>query len=243
MILIRVVSGLAIGLAPVVLSANAASARAESPDSGQRIPVAVEKVDTESIQQTNPQGHAGGGHGEGDTSPLGFKRDLAIWTAVVFLVLLLVLWKFAWGPLARGLDKRERGIADQISQAEQSNRQAKELLDQYGQKLADSQDEVRRILDKARRDAELLGRQMLEDTKQEARTEQQRAVQQIDAATANALKELARQSSTLAVELAGKILRAELKPEDHSQLIEQAVSNFGRQEPRSSGTREEPAGG
>ena len=41
-------------------------------------------------------------------NPLEFKTDLALWTAVVFLLLLAVLWKFAWGPLAEGLDKRER---------------------------------------------------------------------------------------------------------------------------------------
>ena len=49
-----------------------------------------------------------------------WKSDLAIWTAVVFLVLLAILWKFAWGPIAEGLDKREQEIADQIAEAERS---------------------------------------------------------------------------------------------------------------------------
>jgi len=179
---------------------------------------------------------AGAEHGEqsgGGLSPIpttlkDIQGDLAVWTAVVFLVLLLVLWKFAWGPIRSGLEKREQGIADQIAQAEQSNRKAQQLLDQYDQKLADSQVEVRGLLDKGRRDAEALGREMLDKAKQEAQAEQQRALRQIDAATANALKELAERSSTLAVELAGKILRVELKPEDHAQLIQQAVSDFSR---------------
>ena len=162
------------------------------------------------------------------------QGDLAVWTAVVFLGLLLVLWKFAWGPICAGLEKREQGIADQIAQAEQSNRKAQQLLDQYDQKLADSQVEVRGLLDKGRRDAAALGREMLDKAKQEAQAEQQRALQQIDAATANALKELAERSSTLAVELAGKILQVELKPEDHAQLIQQAVSDFGHEQLRSS---------
>lgn len=229
---------MAVGLALVALGRIAIGADGAHPPDLRSAPSAAGDTASENA----PQEH--GGDDAASVSPIPtsweeikkIQADLPIWTALVFLVLMAILWKFAWGPLAQGLDKRERGIADQISQAEQSNRQAKELLDQYGQKLADSKDEVRGILDKARRDAELLGRQMLEDTKQEARAEQQRAVEQIDTATANALKELARQSSTLAVELAGKILRAELKPEDHSQLIEQAVSNFGRQESRNNGT-------
>jgi F-type H+-transporting ATPase subunit b len=179
---------------------------------------------------------AGGDTGGLSPIPMTFKEiqgDLAIWTAVIFLVLVAVLWKFAWGPICAGLEKREQGIADQISQAEDSNRKAQQLLDQYEQKLAASKDEVRRILDQARRDAEQLGREMLETTRQEARADQQRAIEQIDAATTNALEELAERSSTLAVELAGKILRAELKPEDHARLIDQAVSHFGRERPPS----------
>jgi F-type H+-transporting ATPase subunit b len=186
-------------------------------------------------------GSEGGGDGSGGLSPIpltlkDFQTDLALWTVVVFLVLLVVLWKFAWGPLRSGLEKREQGIAEQISQAEQSNQKAQELLRQYEQKLAASQEEVREILDRARRDAESLGRELMEKTRQEAQAEQRRAVEQIDAATAGALKELAEQSSTLAVELAGKILRAELKAEDHARLIGQAVSDFGGQASRKNGT-------
>jgi F-type H+-transporting ATPase subunit b len=179
--------------------------------------------------------HGEGAHGGGGSvNPLALEElqgDLAVWTAMVFLVLLAILWKFAWGPLTRGLEKREQGIADQIARAEQSNQQAQELLAQYEQKLAESGDEVRGILDQARRDAEQLGREMLEKTKAEAEAEQQRALGQIDAATAGALKELAEHSADLAVELAGKIVRAELKPDDHVRLIQQAVANFAERPP------------
>ena len=56
-----------------------------------------------------------GGEGAAEINPLAFQQDLALWTAVVFLVLLAILWRFAWGPVAGGLDKRERQIADQIA--------------------------------------------------------------------------------------------------------------------------------
>ena len=167
--------------------------------------------------------------GEGDMNPLApsaWKADLAIWTAVVFLVLLAVLWKFAWGPLADGLDKRENKIADQIAQADEANRQAKNLLAGYEKKLADAQDDVHGILEQGRRDAEQVGRQMLEKAKEEAKAEQQRALKQIEAATGAAIQELADQSAALAVELAGKIVHAKLNPADHVRLIEQAVAGF-----------------
>ena len=227
---------MAVGLTLVALSATAGGADGTHPPDGAR---------TVSAADESPSGGAhdehGGGGGGGSVSPIPtswdeikkLQADLPLWTAGVFLVLTAILWKFAWGPLAQGLERREQGIADQISQAEQSNREAKELLQGYEQKLADSRGEVQRILDKGRQDAEQLGREMLEKARQEAEAEQRRAVEQIDAATAGALKELARESSNLAVDLAGKILQAELKPADHSRLIAQAVSDFGRERPQS----------
>jgi len=180
--------------------------------------------------QAAAAGH--GGHGQGGgVNPLDFKSDLAIWTGVVFLVLLAVLWKFAWGPIAQGLDRREQGIADQISRAEDANRQAQELLGQYQEKLAGSQDEVREILAQARRDAEQVGRKMLDDARAESQAEHKRALREIEAATAGALKELGQMSATLAVELAGKIVSAELTPDSHSRLINQAVASFAQREP------------
>jgi F-type H+-transporting ATPase subunit b len=165
-------------------------------------------------------------------NPLAFdsvKRDQALWTGVVFLVLLAVLWKFAWGPIAQGLDRREYGIADNIAQAEKANADARELLAHYERKLAEAQDEVRGIIDTGRHEAEKQASQIVERANDEADLRAQRAMREIDDATAGALKELANRSATLAVELAGRIVAGELKPADHQRLIEQAVNDFAKQ--------------
>lgn len=176
-------------------------------------------------------GHAaghGGESGAADINPLTFQTDLAIWTAVVFLLVLGILWKFAWRPMAEGLDTRQQRIADQIAQAEQANQQARQLLADYEGRLASAQDEVRAIIEAGRREAEQLGRQMLDKARDDVKAEQTRAKEQIEAATAGALKELADRSAELAVQLAGRILRSELRPEKHSELIHQAVAGFVR---------------
>ena len=167
--------------------------------------------------------------GEADINPLApsaFKLDLALWTAVVFLLLLAVLTKFAWGPLAKALDKREQNVANQIAQAEAANQKAKEILADYERKLAAAEDQVRAIIEQGRHDAEQVGRGLIDKAKEEAKAEYQRAVKQIDVATAAAIEELADRSATLAVELAGKIVRSKLNPGDHARLIEQAVAGF-----------------
>jgi F-type H+-transporting ATPase subunit b len=156
---------------------------------------------------------------------------MAIWTAVVFVLLLLVLGKFAWGPIADGLDKRESRIAGEIHAAEKANADARLVLGEYQQKLSTAGDEVRQILEQAKRDAEAAGHKIVLKAREEAEAEKRRAVEDIELATAGALKELAEQSASLAVDLAGKIVRQRLSAADHATLIEEAVAKFAKLEP------------
>src|SRR5690606_40823548 len=78
--------------------------------------------------------HAEGGHG--NTNPLSIDPDLAVVTAIVFLLLLLVLTKFAWRPIMEGLEKREQHVAQQLDEAERRNREAEEMLQKYQAQLA-----------------------------------------------------------------------------------------------------------
>ncbi len=157
-----------------------------------------------------------------------FRGDLAVWTAVVFIVVLAILGKYAWGPISDGLQKREHEIASQIAQAQQKNDEARQLLVEYEKKLTAAQDEVRSLIEQGRRDAEKVGQQLVDKAREEAGIERQRAVQQIESATLAALKELAERSATLAVDLAGKIVGAKLNAADHSRLIERAVAEFSQ---------------
>src|SRR5205085_8119132 len=59
--------------------------------------------------------------------PEEFKKDLAIYSFAVFVLLLLILRKFAWGPIVQALDARERRIAEDIAAAARSHDEAKQL--------------------------------------------------------------------------------------------------------------------
>ena len=178
--------------------------------------------------------HAAGHHehiGHANMSPSAedpseIKSDLAFFTFVVFLLLLAILWKFAWGPISAGLDKRERNIAEHIAAAERSHEDAKRMLAEYEKRLALASAEVRELLEEARRDAEQTKLEIIAEGKKGADAERTRAVREIEAATDAALKQLAERSATLAVDLAGKILKSQLKPADHTRLVQEAVKQF-----------------
>jgi F-type H+-transporting ATPase subunit b len=170
--------------------------------------------------QTDPS------HGNPSTDPLAFDPDLALCTLFVFILLLAVLWKFAWGPILAGLEKREHAIAHEIADAKRQLEEADALVAKYEARLASAGDEVRAILDEGRRDAENAKQAILAEAKSAADAERLRSLRDIESATDGALRSLAERSAQLAVELAGKIVRRNLTPADHARLVDEAVEKF-----------------
>ena len=87
-------------------------------------------------------------------------------------------------------------------------------------------DEVRKILEDARRDAETQKQNILAEAEAAADAQKTRALKEIDAAKNGALQELAEKSVDTAVGLAGKIVQRQLTNEDHSSLISEAIKHF-----------------
>lgn len=197
-----------------------------------------------------PQGHGGAavgehgdadhhaGHGEGGHGHIGTHGvsedpssdpedpDLAIYTFIVFLLLVGILSKFAWGPVVRGLDKREQKIAENIALAQRSADDARRMLAEYEAKLSAAADEVRAILDEARRDAEHTQQEILARARADAQAEMSRAKREVETAKDQAIKELAETAANQAVLLAEKVLRTQLAEADHKRLIAEAMAGF-----------------
>lgn len=160
------------------------------------------------------------------TNPVSVDPDLAIVTAVIFLVLLAVLWKFAWGPIVEAIERRERTVADNLAEAQRSTEEARRLLADHESKLAGAAAEVKQLVEQGRRDAERQKQQIIEEAQTAAKNEKQRALREIDAAKTAALQDLARSSVETAVDLAGKIVQRQLSPADHARLITDALQEF-----------------
>lgn len=165
----------------------------------------------------------------GSVNPLALSKDIAFWTAVVFIITLFVLGKFAWKPIMEGLDKREQGIADQIAQAEKMNQDAQLTLAEYKSQLADAKAEVAAMIEQARQSAEKSRQLILEKAKADAEAESKRAKTEIELAKKEAMQQLADNAADLALVLAGKICQKDLDKSAHAKLINEAVENFQKQ--------------
>lgn len=165
---------------------------------------------------------AGGGHGGGGNI-LELQLPLAVSTVIVFGLLLLVLWRFAWGPLSKALDERERHQEDALRQAEHARAESERLLAEHRRLIDQAGDQVRAILDEARRDAESTANGIIERAQSEAEASRQRAERDITQARDQALAEIWTRTADLAVTVAGKVLARELGPDEQRRLAEVAI--------------------
>src|SRR6188508_2479496 len=82
----------------------------------------------------------------------GLKRyDLGIYTLIVFGILVFLLGRFAWGPMMAGLDKREATLRQTHEEADAAREEARLALAEVQARLAKTNEEIRGMLDEARR--------------------------------------------------------------------------------------------
>lgn len=150
------------------------------------------------------------------------QLPLAFWTLVVFVILLLILWHFAWGPLTKALQNRELSMAETVQRAEQARADAERLLAEHRGLIDQANQHASAILDEARRDAEVHAEKVRKAAQQEAESTLDRARREIESARNQALVDIWGRTAELAVNVAGKVLDRELGQDDHRRLIEVA---------------------
>lgn len=179
-------------------------------------------------------GHGAGGHdashahigAEGvSEDPAEFKSDLAIYTLIVFLLLLGLLYKFAWGPITEGLEKRESSVRQNIADAEAARVKAEKMLAEHAQKLDKAQDEIRELLAEARRDADHTKAEIVAAAQKEAETTRQRAIQEIGRARDQALDDLFAFMGKSIEQATEQVVGRSLTGDDHARLITEALNN------------------
>ncbi|SVC91028.1 uncharacterized protein METZ01_LOCUS343882, partial [marine metagenome] len=71
---------------------------------------------------------------------------LSVWTTLVFLTLLGILWKFAWGPILEMVQAREDGIQGTLDQAANQRDEAAKLLAEHRRQMADARRQAQQMI-------------------------------------------------------------------------------------------------
>jgi F-type H+-transporting ATPase subunit b len=164
---------------------------------------------------------AEGGHAAaaGPTSPFEVNFGLFFWTWIVFLILLFVLWKFAWPGILKATTEREEKIRNQLAEAEKINADAKASL-AAGQKLqTDARNEAQALLAEARAAVDKERASAAEKIKADQDALVERARRDIASERDKALADLRREAVDLALGAASKVIGKRLDSDADKQLV------------------------
>ncbi|MEM8866147.1 MAG: hypothetical protein AAGF31_11445, partial [Planctomycetota bacterium] len=111
--------------------------------------------------------------------------------------------------------------------------EAKALYAEHAAKVAAATDEVKAMLDEARRDAETTKATIIEEARAAADAEKQRAVREVEQARDSAIKHLAEESAHLAIDLASKVVKQDITSERQGEIVREAIGRMAAAEPSS----------
>ncbi|MDG5480395.1 F0F1 ATP synthase subunit B [Staphylococcus xylosus] len=163
----------------------------------------------------------------GATGASGVQWGTIIVTCITFGILLLLLKKFAWGPLKDVMDKREHDINKDIDDAEQAKLNAQKLEEQNKQTLKETQDEVQRILEDSKVQARKQHEEIIHEANIRANGMVETAQNEINSEKERAIADINNQVSELSVLIASKVLQKEISEQDQKALVEKYIKEAG----------------
>lgn len=157
-----------------------------------------------------------------------FELDpgLFIWSMITFLILVALLYKFAFNPLMRLQKARQDEIHQSIHEAESLRDEAQQLLADYKQQLAEAREEAAAIVDRARKAGESTKAEVLEEARVQAEAALAKARQQIERDTNQALQKIREEVADLTVAATEKVARKSLTADDQIRLIQEAINEI-----------------
>lgn len=149
---------------------------------------------------------------------------LIFWTSLVFFALIILLKKFAWGPIVSALETREESIQNALNAADLAKAEMEELQASNQKLLDEAKAERAKLMEEARANAKAI----VEESKSKAIAEAsiiiEKAQVAIQGEKKSALAEIQNLASTLSVDIAEKLLKKELNDKAaQEQLIDSYI--------------------
>ncbi|MDP4162764.1 MAG: F0F1 ATP synthase subunit B [Bacillota bacterium] len=158
-----------------------------------------------------------------------FNGGDIVFQLVMFLILLALLKKFAWGPLMGIMKQREEHISGEITAAENSNLEAKKLLEEQRALLKEARTDAQNLMENARKQGDIQREEIVVAARAEAERIKEAAKLEIDTQKEKAVAAIREQVASLSVMIASKVIEKELSAADQDQLINEYIQEAGEQ--------------
>jgi F-type H+-transporting ATPase subunit b len=166
--------------------------------------------------------------GGGGNPLLRVDPGLAIWTLIIFLLLLFVLWRYGWGMMIEKLDARDRAIRGSIDEARAERLEAEKLLVEQKALLDQTRRETAAMLQAAQQDAGAERQRLVDQAREEYERIVERGREQIDQEKRAAVAEVRKVVADLAVGVAGRLIDKNLDTAGQRELAEKFVGELER---------------
>tara|TARA_A100001037_G_C15138655_1_gene632510 strand:- start:2222 stop:2797 length:576 start_codon:yes stop_codon:yes gene_type:complete len=151
---------------------------------------------------------------------------LFIWTILTFLILFIVLAKFAWRPLLTALESRENTIKSSLEDAEKAKLELERLNTESEEIIAKARSEAQSIRTEAKATAEKIKADGMVQASEDAKKLREEAEKQIQVEKNKAINEIRSEVVDLTMSVAEKIIKKNLSKEDNQSLIEDSIRNL-----------------
>jgi F-type H+-transporting ATPase subunit b len=151
-----------------------------------------------------------------------------IFGALAFLLVFVVLWRYAIPRIGEGLAKRREKIREDLEKAEKARSEAEQLLARYEERLKEARGEASRIIEEARKTAESVRKDTLTKAEDEARQVVARAQQEIQAERDRTFEELRGQVGELSIEVASRLIGESLDKKRQAKLVDEYIEEIAK---------------
>ena len=160
-----------------------------------------------------------------DSTLITPTTGLLIWTLVTFVCVLLILRRYAFGPIQQMIETRRQAITADLDAAQSARDEAQTTLAEYREQLAEARKEAGKIVEDARRVADERRAAAVAELEAEKGRLMRQTQDEIAAETRQALNAIKQQVADLAVAATEKVVRARLDEEEQRRLIDEALGD------------------
>lgn len=155
-----------------------------------------------------------------------FSFGLFFWVAIIFVILIVLMRKFAWKPILEALNAREEGISSALEAAENAKKELEQLNADNEKIIKEARAERDAMLKDAREIKDKIVADAKEEASEQADTLITNAKQAIEVEKQAALAELKSQVAGISIEIAKKVIKSELSSEAKQlELVEKSLGD------------------
>lgn len=157
----------------------------------------------------------------------GFNGGDIIFQLLMFIILLALLKKYAWGPLMGIMKQREDHVNGQIDAAEKSRVEANKILEEQRALLKEARQEAHVLIENAKKQGDVQREEIIAAARVESDRIKEAAKLEIETQKEKAVSAIREQVASLSVLIASKVIEKELTAQDQEKLINEYIQEAG----------------